>query len=278
MGYSVHPRMRGEHHWIRPFRRPYTGSSPHARGTLGDPRGHRVALRFIPACAGNTPASFGPQGACPVHPRMRGEHRVRRSFIAVSFGSSPHARGTRGHFNAALVAKRFIPACAGNTRRLSGATATISVHPRMRGEHHAPLPAARTDLGSSPHARGTLPPLVRQVARVRFIPACAGNTLVREQKSYYSLVHPRMRGEHDGSGAGRHRPGRFIPACAGNTSRSLASRRVRSGSSPHARGTLPICRDSHFALRFIPHARGTRVRVRGAAGARRFIPACAGNT
>ena len=50
----VHPRPRGEH-----LRSPITrvtsfGSSPPARGTLGDSLVILVSLRFIPARAGNT--------------------------------------------------------------------------------------------------------------------------------------------------------------------------------------------------------------------------------
>ena len=69
-----HPRMRGEHvigfivdcaHW---------GSSPHARGTLGEYWLRYGYYGIIPACAGNT-ANCGPVSVPNGdHPRMRGEH------------------------------------------------------------------------------------------------------------------------------------------------------------------------------------------------------------
>ena len=70
----VHPRSRGEHKNATILTRPFTGSSPLARGT----RYVRVALdqrdRFIPARAGNTAASTPRLAGGPVHPRSRGEH------------------------------------------------------------------------------------------------------------------------------------------------------------------------------------------------------------
>ena len=55
----VHPRMRGEHaRWAGADVRA-VGSSPHARGTPGGNWHFRGAHRFIPACAGNTPATLG---------------------------------------------------------------------------------------------------------------------------------------------------------------------------------------------------------------------------
>ena len=81
--------------------RAIVGSSPHARGTLGDDGLHGLVLRFIPACAGNAPSpktapmrtSFIP--ACAgnayaalsrldsksVHPRMRGERTSNKLLI-----------------------------------------------------------------------------------------------------------------------------------------------------------------------------------------------------
>src|SRR5690606_6528280 len=112
---------------------------------------------------------------------------------------------------------------------------------------------------------------------LRFIPACAGNTLPWLFLRYYVSIHPRMRGEHlltaqqtyYERGSSPHARGtrlrsrcqtecgRFIPACAGNTtaqddthSQNSVHPRMRgehsmgqkvscwpNGSSPHARGT-----------------------------------------
>ena len=135
-------------------------------------------------------------------------------------------------------------------------------------------------------------------ARDRFIPAGAGNTWIARADLFWTMVHPRRRGEHrkiqwanptaDGSSPqargtltsihDRITPGRFIPAGAGNTppaqrfgrtlpvhprrrgehTRSWAGGGKNAGSSPQARGTRP--RRAQWCIRS------------------RFIPAGAGNT
>ncbi len=216
--------MRGEHLIFRPFSGLKLGSSPHARGTLDEASQFSESHRFIPACAGNTPAVMPTSGIDSVHPRMRGEHE-------------PGVPGP-------IASSRFIPACAGNTSGCRPLASSTAVHPRMRGEHRVLSSAHPVSPGSSPHARGTPPECGEIHPTKRFIPACAGNTFRRPMSSSRSTVHPRMRGEHaadttGGGGAGgssphaRGTPGtistingvyRFIPACAGNT----RSRRSRS--------------------------------------------------
>src|SRR5690606_10914736 len=112
-----------------------------------------------------------------VHPRMRGEHLLACLGVEVLGGSSPHARGTRTVTWSSGLLLRFIPACAGNTLPWLFLRYYVSIHPRMRGEHGSGHVAKQKARGSSPHARGTLPPRMTPTARTRFIPACAGNTL-----------------------------------------------------------------------------------------------------
>ena len=132
------------------------GSSPHARGTLCRARDQFSCWRFIPACAGN--AFFGPIRICflPVHPRMRGERSGQAPCCSLSFGSSPHARGTLPRRPPCLPATRFIPACAGNAYFISCSFSVASVHPRMRGKHACKSRMATKSVGSSSHARETL--------------------------------------------------------------------------------------------------------------------------
>ena len=168
---------------------------------------------------------------------MRGEHALSWSSIIKLGGSSPHARGTRLQPAEFPAMGRFIPACAGNTRSSGEHFVIPAVHPRMRGEHEIGSAELRAEIGSSPHARGTLGSRMAGRRRLRFIPACAGNTTLRAPGLTLCAVHPRMRGEHldnaqkmtaiDGSSPharGTHqfptqhrRFKRFIPACAGNT-------------------------------------------------------------
>ena len=147
----------------------------------------------------------------------------------------------------------------------------------MRGERIRRMDRALREFGSSPHARGTHGSAVRRHHLVRFIPACAGNAfrcvaLCR----WVSGSSPHARGTPDAE-LRRLDVARFIPACAGNASMRATTRspqpvhpRMRGercvthsmcpaigGSSPHARGTLPV-QPKYFAPT-------------------RFIPACAGN-
>ena len=173
----VHPRSRGEH---RPPSRPAfpsTGSSPLARGTHPvRARDHRRA-RFIPARAGNTRPPPARRTPATVHPRSRGEHRTTCSPPVRPTGSSPLARGTLVVDPPARLARRFIPARAGNTGCARRAGPPRSVHPRSRGEHTRQSSGSFSPAGSSPLARGTLADPSRRERARRFIPARAGNTL-----------------------------------------------------------------------------------------------------
>jgi hypothetical protein len=266
--------VRGEHPQAKSVFVSKTGSSPRARGTPARAARRAVSIRFIPACAGNTPSI---PAFSAVHPRVRGEHkliqgsshdlngssRVRGEHVSFTiyeqsdYGSSPRARGTRAEELRAGHRRRFIPACAGNTTSSACFPNEPTVHPRVRGEHTDKRDSISAMSGSSPRARGT-----------------------RSTKatSWWShRVHPRVRGEHDlrrqllqGNAGSSPRargtlvfpaPGslshRFIPACAGNTqpgsgfrglpavhprvrgehTSSMSSPRCLTGSSPRARGT-----------------------------------------
>ena len=209
---------------------------------------------------------------------MRGEHPKSQSSCTSVCGSSPHARGTRNEFPLSFHRRRFIPACAGNTKKYSRPTAAL--------------------IGSSPHARGTLRLSGVPVDALRFIPACAGNTPSSEVVVTGVSVHPRMRGEHNSdtkergtvTGSSPHARGtlhqvlverhrdRFIPACAGNT-RAVLRRSVGLAVHPRMRGEHGL---QQLRRRRIggssPHARGTRCATPARQRRWRFIPACAGNT
>src|SRR5690606_17947751 len=105
-------------------------------------------------------------------------------------------RGT--HLLTALFEKqrRFIPACAGNTGPSQSGFYPCTVHPRLRGEHIANIELMGRIRGSSPLARGTRINVSGYALWVRFIPACAGNTLEHLSLTFTVPVHPRLRGEH----------------------------------------------------------------------------------
>jgi len=173
---AVHPRVCGEHSCDSRNRSRASGSSPRVRGTrVWRPRCVRAG-RFIPACAGNTIACSACWLIPTVHPRVCGEHDQVAEGKPHRLGSSPRVRGTLQPGPADLLHRRFIPACAGNTRRPAPLRRAAPVHPRVCGEHMVRTVGASTDGGSSPRVRGTPGAALCRRAGSRFIPACAGNT------------------------------------------------------------------------------------------------------
>ena len=90
------------------------GSSPQARGTPAIRyRGGNLG-RFIPAGAGNADRKSAATRETSVHPRRRGERMAGPHSGQSRGGSSPQARGTPWRDQIRLLARRFIPAGAGN--------------------------------------------------------------------------------------------------------------------------------------------------------------------
>ncbi len=276
---------------------PARGSSPRARGTENLTHDLADDGRFIPASAGNRPRPLATRANSPVHPRERGEQDADTSAIRSAAGSSPRARGTADNALAACKPVRFIPASAGNSRRRMAFTRRTTVHPRERGEQRTRGATCSDRSGSSPRARGTASPQIRDFMHRRFIPASAGNRKSSFSKVPSTTVHPRERGEqevvvlksaiHDGSsprarGTGmqhaREAAGlRFIPASAGNRRRCRsrprpASVHPRERGEQMGYGAKVVVNDGSS-----PRARGTGVRIEDLAKRFRFIPASAGN-
>ena len=152
-----------------------TGSPPHTRGAQNKSMGRGGTSRFIPAYAGNAAAVQRRADAESVHPRIRGERPADIEIGRMSVGSSPHTRGTLIRIHPDTDRRRFIPAYAGNASATQPTAGETPVHPRMRGEREGCCASAQLSSGSSPHARGTLVGRDHDIARNRFIPACAGN-------------------------------------------------------------------------------------------------------
>ena len=263
--------------------------------------GTDLALRFIPALAGNTlrtrDQALALYGSSP---RLRGtpdEEAVR--YISAG-GSSPRMRGTHFCLPRQRARERFIPAHAGNTTGIEYRRSDSAVHPRACGEHlvmadvsrhdHRPVhPRARGEHaascnstaqlpGSSPRTRGTRP--VPAAARTRPVhPRARGEHRIASQSATVGGSSPRTRGTPPVGNAGNRR-GRFIPAHAGNTAAIVISAPGRFIPA-HAGNTRCILDPvDKMQRRFIPaHAGNTsgsdKALTRAAA---RFIPAHAGNT
>ncbi len=254
----VHPRVCGEH--VRVFDEITTadGSSPRVRGTPMMSRKGRHLGRFIPACAGNTATSGGKRTRASVHPRVCGEHVPRKAVRRPAHGSSPRVRGTLGTGGVVGVPVGSSPRVRGTQDRGVLCRRTLSVHPRVCGEHNS-IGAVQTDnRGSSPRVRGTPIAAIVAVRGWRFIPACAGNTWSPVKAvSWGCGSSPRVRGTRTHSVFNSRRKPVHPRVCGEHAVRSFGTRQA-IGSSPRVRGTR--------------EAGVSRVPCR------RFIPACAGNT
>ncbi len=295
---TVHPRVCGEQRVIPLYSASGCGSSPRVRGTASPIPSMSNAHRFIPACAGNRHPAQVQDRAAAVHPRVCGEQGEFRSLTDVEDGSSPRVRGTDCQMRSERWLRRFIPACAGNSRPFRPQCNNNAVHPRVCGEQNELIAAVRAFAGSSPRVRGTGRCCFRSCAILRFIPACAGNRGAILPRLLFGAVHPRVCGEQQraaqiiqrttGSsprvrGTGPNTvspqlPQRFIPACAGN-SRQRSTPHLHQSVHPRVCGEQkdPICR-SFRQDGSSPRVRGTDRAGADLAKLGRFIPACAGNS
>ena len=193
---TVYPRWRGEHCTRRVLATGHPGLSPLARGTRICQRLCGAVNRFIPAGAGNTTPATCFASRSAVYPRWRGEHVIANRGEINRCGLSPLARGTPNWISLNAAAWRFIPAGAGNTRRVTCAQQIPPVYPRWRGEHRLFRLVLSVYRGLSPLARGTRKLRRPAPAARRFIPAGAGNTNKALTGDITLTVYPRWRGEH----------------------------------------------------------------------------------
>ena len=164
-------------------------------------------------------------------------------------------RGTADEQAAHVLAKRFIPAHAGNGADRRFPKRASPVHPRACGERRRFKKVLIVRHGSSPRMRGTADRTCQSELQPRFIPAHAGNGTSLWPRAAHRSVHPRACGERRtghanlscnlGSsprmrGTGRRyglaqHIGRFIPAHAGNGT-SLKPRKPNLTVHPRACG------------------------------------------
>ena len=168
--------MRGVHQPTFPWKGPWLGSSPHARGPRPGGNIHQGIFRFIPAYAGSTLDSCWRTVMVWVHPRIRGVHPWAPLRLNGALGSSPHTRGPPLSRLVIGESMRFIPAYAGST--------CFS------------FPFFPPCLGSSPHTRGPQAVHRQRFCAQRFIPAYAGSTPWASLLPRHPWVHPRIRGVH----------------------------------------------------------------------------------
>ena len=128
-----HPRACGAN--LVPFslRLWWFGSSPRVRGKLDDVRLDDAANRIIPARAGQTQRQQDRRARRPDHPRACGANVQGTVILRNPTGSSPRVRGKPQKFDTTQIARRIIPARAGQTVCPFGYEAGRPDHPRACG-------------------------------------------------------------------------------------------------------------------------------------------------
>ena len=173
------------------------GSSPLTRGKRPAVRDDSGRIRLIPAHAGKTVFMIVVVATETAHPRSRGENQIYDLGYYRERGSSPLTRGKLAAVAKVLIRRGLIPAHAGKTRAAFWYTSSQAAHPRSRGENSRLLSAQLGRRGSSPLTRGKRWSTQRQRRQAGLIPAHAGKTAPRRQRSLPGAAHPRSRGEND---------------------------------------------------------------------------------
>ena len=273
-----HPRACGANRRLNCPTAFCPGSSPRMRGKQCGIRVGDGQRRIIPAHAGQTNRCLRCRPSRPDHPRACGANTPANLLTVWRYGSSPRMRGKHSVGFAQVVHPRIIPAHAGQTSACAWAALPWTDHPRACGANLSQIGMHSRPAGSSPRMRGKRPTVAKKAAKVRIIPAHAGQTRHDIPTSGRSPDHPR--------------------ACGANMDAPIAAQ-LRVGSSPRMRGkpenqTRPTIRGldhpracganarrrayCHKTSGSSPRMRGKHRRACEAAARSRIIPAHAGQT
>ena len=296
--HEEHPRARGENVLCMSSVFAGNGTSPRTRGKRQKGLSRNATHRNIPAHAGKTRSVPVSANCGQEHPRARGENWCVSQAISTIGGTSPRTRGKLWPMAKEHFYQRNIPAHAGKTcpgcRRVRGP----EEHPRARGENLGSNNWGLCVRGTSPRTRGKL--WVRACWGLcgRNIPAHAGKTHPKLQRSVPPSEHPRARGENytkrfivrSALGTsprmrGKRLPGipswlsqRNIPAHAGKTT-EIDKRFDYRTEHPRARGeNPPQCTALSEIIGTSPRTRGKPRRRKTRTANRRNIPAHEGKT
>ena len=193
---SVHPHIRGA--YSKGFNSPAIrcGSSPHTWGILFQRIAFTSHRRFIPTYVGHTRIQGKRSQPTTVHPHIRGAYPFPRLSAGFDLGSSPHTWGILIPPHTKIFGGRFIPTYVGHTHGSHLRTATVPVHPHIRGAYCVERPVSRARSGSSPHTWGIPGRSQSPTGTGRFIPTYVGHTYCGDFGWNRSPVHPHIRGAY----------------------------------------------------------------------------------
>ena len=172
------------------------------------------------------------------------------------------------------------PHTRGALRTAMGPGTNPRDHPRIRGEHEQRAADCRVPSGIIPAYAGSTPLQGGGGVRVEgSSPHTRGAPNLAPRFTTSRRDHPRIRGEHDPFPASvGFLPG-IIPAYAGSTVPSGFVTRMKTGSSPHARGAPSAPSSGWSRGGDHPRIRGEHRSSRGRTWPPcRIIPAYAGST
>ena len=170
----VYPRPRGGTAGRRRLVGGGWGLSPPTRGNPISPLSGSVAVRSIPAHAGEPRRRAKEDGQWMVYPRPRGGTRKRGRGTERWTGLSPPTRGNPGVERRHFALGGSIPAHAGEPPRRYPRGARWRVYPRPRGGTVYGVGEAGRAGGLSPPTRGNPRGERHDWRRIRSIPAHAG--------------------------------------------------------------------------------------------------------
>ena len=170
------------------------GLSPRVRGKRKETGLDYPLFRSIPACAGEAVAAAGGRAQRRVYPRVCGGSPSWRRWRRGRRGLSPRVRGKPMLSRTPVDCVWSIPACAGEACPAPTAHRSGRVYPRVCGgsAHRRFLETGHT--GLSPRVRGKPASARRIGARLRSIPACAGEASIGGQRNGQNAVYPRVCG------------------------------------------------------------------------------------
>ena len=153
-GRRVYPRVGGGNSMAAARSSSERGLSPRGRGKRTNRRRSPVALRSIPAWAGETFFPCSARQGKEVYPRVGGGNGGGTALSGGTGGLSPRGRGKPADIPAAGRRRRSIPAWAGETpgNRSSGKPA--AVYPRVGGGNRRRCSCGLYSFGLSPRGRG----------------------------------------------------------------------------------------------------------------------------
>ena len=193
---AVYPRVGGGNWQNRSRMSTGDGLSPRGRGKRYVGPCRAIAVRSIPAWAGETRPPPGPEQPTPVYPRVGGGNDNGFAQNLGTQGLSPRGRGKPGRSQSQRGNHLSIPAWAGETLERWVLDNPPQVYPRVGGGNLFSLRAMSAISGLSPRGRGKRGPGPRSGAPARSIPAWAGETARAACIWPRYQVYPRVGGRN----------------------------------------------------------------------------------